>query len=206
MASAEGVIICLDPGHGGSDTGVVGNGITESQYVYRFCRRLEKLVDALPGCSGVSTRYADVDPSLAERGHMSQAARATAVLCVHVNGYHTAELSGALAICLPNDPIAELMCRAFLQALPADFLPTQRRNPYAPIIADVTDDPKTHWLQRSRNVLVPHSHSHPVLLELGYATNPDNARLIQSAYGIGALLVASLASVSCRLNASLKKS
>ena len=73
----EGVTICLDPGHGGNDSGAIGiNNVYEKNLtlkIAQYCKQeLEKY-----NCHVVMTRTGDTNPSLVDRAKFCKIARRT---------------------------------------------------------------------------------------------------------------------------------
>ena len=83
--SNEGVTICLDPGHGGNDSGAVGvNNAYEKDLtlkIAQYCKQeLEKY-----DCNVVMTRTGDTNPSLEDRANYAKSQGAQYLISVHLN-------------------------------------------------------------------------------------------------------------------------
>lgn len=83
--SNEGVTICLDPGHGGNDSGAVGvNNAYEKDLtlkIAQYCKQeLEKY-----DCNVVMTRTGDTNPSLEERADYAKSQGAQYLISIHLN-------------------------------------------------------------------------------------------------------------------------
>ena len=83
--SNEGVTICLDPGHGGNDSGAIGiNNVYEKNLtlkIAQYCKQeLEKY-----NCKVVMTRNGDTNPSLEERADYAKAQGAKYLISIHLN-------------------------------------------------------------------------------------------------------------------------
>ena len=83
--SNEGVTICLDPGHGGNDSGAIGiNNVYEKNLtlkIAQYCKQeLEKY-----NCKVVMTRTGDTNPSLEERADYAKAQGAKYLISIHLN-------------------------------------------------------------------------------------------------------------------------
>lgn len=81
----EGVTICLDPGHGGEDSGAIGvNNVYEKNLtlkIAQYCKQeLEKY-----NCNVVMTRTGDTNPSLEERANYAKAQSAKYLISIHLN-------------------------------------------------------------------------------------------------------------------------
>ena len=83
--SNEGVTICLDPGHGGNDSGAVGvNNAYEKDLtlkIAQYCKQeLEKY-----DCNVVMTRTGDTNPSLEDRANFAKSQGAQYLISIHLN-------------------------------------------------------------------------------------------------------------------------
>lgn len=81
----EGVTICLDPGHGGNDSGAIGvNNVYEKNLtlkIAQYCKQeLEKY-----NCRVVMTRTGDTNPSLEERADYAKSQGAQYLISIHLN-------------------------------------------------------------------------------------------------------------------------
>jgi N-acetylmuramoyl-L-alanine amidase len=86
--------IVLDPGHGGHDPGVSGNGISESELVLDVTLRLKKLLEKTPGIEVVMTRETDVFIPLEQRTAIANRESADLFLSVHANASRNLKASG----------------------------------------------------------------------------------------------------------------
>lgn len=83
--SNEGVTICLDPGHGGNDSGAIGiNNVYEKNLtlkIAQYCKQeLEKY-----NCHVVMTRTGDTNPSLEDRANFAKTQGAQYLISIHLN-------------------------------------------------------------------------------------------------------------------------
>lgn len=81
----EGVTICLDPGHGGNDSGAIGvNNVYEKNLtlkIAQYCKQeLEKY-----NCHVVMTRTGDTNPSLEDRANYAKSQGAQYLISIHLN-------------------------------------------------------------------------------------------------------------------------
>ncbi len=86
--------IVLDPGHGGHDPGVRGNGISESELVLDVTLRLKKLLEKAPGIEVVATRETDVFIPLEQRTAIANREGADLFLSIHANASRNLKASG----------------------------------------------------------------------------------------------------------------
>ncbi|RKD75265.1 N-acetylmuramoyl-L-alanine amidase [Sinobaca qinghaiensis] len=84
-----GETIAIDPGHGGSDPGAVGNGLQEKDVVLDIGRRVEQKLNAA-GSNVVMTRSNDVYVGLERRAQIANSANADSFVSIHANAFNGA--------------------------------------------------------------------------------------------------------------------
>lgn len=84
-ASLKGAIICVDPGHGGRETGSIGcSGIKEATVNFAIADKLRQELERA-GASVIMTRTSDTDVSLQQRVDTAADCKADLLLSVHNN-------------------------------------------------------------------------------------------------------------------------
>lgn len=79
-------ILVLDPGHGGSDPGAVGNGLREKDLTLDICKRIKKyLENDYTGINVYMTRTTDKYLSLSQRAQYANNKKADLFVSVHIN-------------------------------------------------------------------------------------------------------------------------
>jgi N-acetylmuramoyl-L-alanine amidase len=86
--------IVLDPGHGGHDPGVHGNGINESELVLDVSLRVKKLLENQPGMDVVMTRDTDIFIPLEQRTAIANREGADLFLSIHANASRNVKAGG----------------------------------------------------------------------------------------------------------------
>jgi N-acetylmuramoyl-L-alanine amidase len=86
--------IVLDPGHGGHDPGVRGNGLNEAELVLDVTLRLKKLIEKAPGMEVVMTRETDVFIPLEQRTAIANREGADLFLSIHANASRNLKARG----------------------------------------------------------------------------------------------------------------
>lgn len=76
-------LIVLDPGHGGSDPGAIGNGLVEKNITLDLARRVQKKLAGVADV--VLTRNSDAFISLADRADRANKVNADLFVALHVN-------------------------------------------------------------------------------------------------------------------------
>ena len=95
-----GKIICLNPGHGGSDPGAVGL-LRESDMNLIVVLRLGKMLTDL-GATVIYTRTTDRHMYLQDRTTIANNAKADMFVSVHHNGFYLPAANGSETVCYPG--------------------------------------------------------------------------------------------------------
>ena len=78
-------VVVLDAGHGGSDSGAVGNGYKEKNFTLSIVKAAKKYFDDNSSYKVYYTRLSDTYPSLKARYDLANAVDADVFLSVHIN-------------------------------------------------------------------------------------------------------------------------
>ena len=100
--SLSGRTVVLDPGHGGSNTGASGGGLTEADVVMDLARRIEGRLTAI-GVSVVFTRTEATCPTEDQRAALANAAQADLLLSLHCDSHDAADASGVATFFFGRD-------------------------------------------------------------------------------------------------------
>lgn len=79
------VKFCLDAGHGGKDSGAVGNGLQEKDLTLDITLRINDLLKQYQDVSTILTRSTDVFVDLSERASIANRNNCDAFMCIHIN-------------------------------------------------------------------------------------------------------------------------
>ena len=79
------VKIFIDPGHGGSDPGAVGNGLKEKDLTLKISKKIEALLKDYKDVEVKLSRTGDTYPSLTDRAKAANAFKADYFISVHIN-------------------------------------------------------------------------------------------------------------------------
>jgi N-acetylmuramoyl-L-alanine amidase len=115
LGSARSVLqtIVIDPGHGGSDTGVRGpGGLEEKQITLQVARRLRTLIEMRLGVRVILTRDDDTPVGLDDRAAAANNSKADLFLSLHLNASPVTAVSGAEVFYLRLDREGEDAKRA----------------------------------------------------------------------------------------------
>ena len=94
-------IVVLDAGHGGSDSGAVGNGLTEKGINYKQAMALYKLLEADSQIKVYMTRETDVYPTLQFRTALANDIEADLFVSIH-NNSASASIRGSETLYFPS--------------------------------------------------------------------------------------------------------
>jgi N-acetylmuramoyl-L-alanine amidase len=99
-SDGTGVLVCIDPGHGGSDTGARDNGVQEKDVNLDIAQRARALVEA-KGYRVIMTRDTDTNVSLAKRCSIANGAHASIFVSIH-NNARPPDVQGTTTYCYHN--------------------------------------------------------------------------------------------------------
>lgn len=85
--------ICLDPGHGGNDSGVAANGIVEKIYNLTVCNEIKRLLSNY-NCIVKLTRSVDKYVTLEGRCSFSNNNKSDCFISIHVNFFSDVSVNG----------------------------------------------------------------------------------------------------------------
>ena len=90
------IIIAIDPGHGGADSGAVGrHGTKEKDIALSVAKRLAKMIDAKPGMRAYLTRETDIFISLRQRIKRARENKADMFISIHADAFRDTKAKGA---------------------------------------------------------------------------------------------------------------
>ncbi len=152
--------IIIDPGHGGNDSGTIGeNGTLEKDLTFYTARLLARKLEA-SGATVIVTRSDDTYISLTDRVKLSHLNRADAFISLHYDSAEQATVKGITTYYYHNYQI-----------------------PLAKALSGAFEDTKELQIRAARfgDYHVLRSNSMPaILLELGYLSNAEEEELITS--------------------------
>ncbi len=115
--------VCIDPGHGGSDPGAVGNGQQEKINVLDTANRLKTWLDTDTGDTGgggswtvIRTRSSDVYVSLSGRTSYANSNGANRFMSIHNNGFSSSSANGIETFCYGSGSSTSFDLRNKVQA------------------------------------------------------------------------------------------
>ncbi len=92
----EPIIIAIDAGHGGNDSGARGlRGTEEKIITFQIAKKLEAFINAHSGMKAVMVRTDDYYVGLRERMKIARAANATLFVSIHADAFQDTQIKGA---------------------------------------------------------------------------------------------------------------
>ncbi|HYM25317.1 MAG TPA: N-acetylmuramoyl-L-alanine amidase [Vicinamibacterales bacterium] len=200
-AAASVRTIALDPGHGGEDQGVkTADGIFEKDLTLAVARRLKVTIEGRLGIRVLLTREDDRAVSLDQRTSIANNNKADLFVSIHANASMRRSLGGAtiysasFATAAARDAAAEESERVptfagglrDIQLVPWDLAQTHHLDQSTMfagmVLQQLTDRvPLAQVPVATAPLRVLASANMPaVLVEMGYLTNPEQERLLQS--------------------------
>ncbi len=90
------VVVCIDPGHGGKDSGAIGPGGTmEKNVTLAVGRDLAALINRQPGMKAVLTRNGDYYVPLKQRYEIARENKADLFVSIHADSYTSDDAKGS---------------------------------------------------------------------------------------------------------------
>ncbi|MFH0915348.1 MAG: N-acetylmuramoyl-L-alanine amidase [bacterium] len=164
-------LICVDPGHGGTDTGAIGaTGTLEKDFNLGIALLLaQSLRDA--GLRTIMTRQDDTLPTLQQRAEIANAALASLFVSVHNNAHSDADANGTETFYWGTPEAYSAEGKLLADAIQRNLLAA---------LGSADRGARTHW----RNLVVlAETCMTAALAEVGFVTNPEEeAKLKTPAY------------------------
>ncbi len=113
-SSAENhpLIVMIDPGHGGKDTGAIGkSGIQEKNVVLKISKQLANLINHAPHMRAVLTRDGDYYVTLHNRLVLARKNKADIYISVHADSYFNNWATGASVYALSKNGATSIAAR-----------------------------------------------------------------------------------------------
>ncbi|MGB1213238.1 MAG: N-acetylmuramoyl-L-alanine amidase [Pikeienuella sp.] len=99
----QGVVIAIDPGHGGIDPGAVHGDVNEKDLVLSYAQDIAAAISAVEGMHAVLTRTDDTFLTLRERVEFARRAGADAMISLHADALEQGVATGATVFTLSKE-------------------------------------------------------------------------------------------------------
>ncbi len=151
-------LVCLDPGHGGDDSGANYNGVMEKVPNLDIALRVRPILQSL-GYNVVMTRETDTTVSLQQRCDIANAAHADIFVSIHNNAY-TVDSKGTETYSYYNAPDGKRLATFIHQQVVQRIKLTDR------------------GVKEAGFYVLKHTNMTSALIEGCFLTNPDEAKLL----------------------------
>ena len=151
-------VICIDAGHGGKDSGAVGNGVIEKDVALKTALIIGEMLKE-QGFDVVFTRTSDVYVQLNERCKIANSKNADLFISVHINSAANENAKGTETLCYSKNKFAELVQKNLVSTLNTNDRGVKERKDLA---------------------VLNGTKMTAVLLELGFLSNREEAKMLQN--------------------------
>lgn len=208
-SSRRDIVVAIDAGHGGEDPGALGpGGLREKVVVYGISQRLEKLIEREQGFKPFMVRSGDYYLPHKKRRDLAHDAQADLFVSIHADAFTSPKAKGSSVYALSQRGASSTFARFLAQREnAADLVGGVSLNDKDDLLAQVLYDMSmSHTLDASLGVgsrvlynmdrisklhkkqveqaafLVLKSPDIPsILVETGFISNPEEARLLRTA-------------------------
>lgn len=173
----KGKIICIDPGHGGTDVGAIGHiggkDVYEKNITLSIALPLRDMLTSA-GAKVVMTRdtdkdvygpWADADPELQARCDIANEAHADAFVSIHIDSFSNSSVDGTTAYYNAKSskdlPLAQMMHQATMNSLSIPDRGVKSNDFYVNVYTTMPS----------------------VLMEMGFITNDHRVKMLTSSWG-----------------------
>lgn len=159
------IVLCIDAGHGGYDSGAVGNNLKEKDLTLKIVLEAKKYFDTNSRFQVYYTRINDTYPSLIARSDLANAKKADLFLCIHIN-YFNASSRGTETMYNP----------ARLSATKKNNITSyQLANAMQTATVNATGFPNRGLVERTGLSVLNHTNMPACLIEYGFISNKTEA-------------------------------
>jgi len=182
LAQPGAFVVLLDPAHGGEDKGVVNDSFQEKNLTLKLARLISEEARKTPGLQIILTRSLDKSESAVERRKALGTGKADCLLSLHVNAGFANKASG-YEIYFPGFDDMQ-GGKGNSQAIIKDMVKNRSLNDSVLFSQDLQAALETVFPRKGRGLrdapspLLTGLDIPGLALELGFATNPDDRKLL----------------------------
>ncbi len=112
LKDKKDLVVAIDPGHGGKDTGAIGiSGIYEKNVTLALAKKLKRYIDAQPGMRAILTRNSDTFIPLHKRVEIAHRKHADIFISIHADSYPSKKVRGGSVYVLSTNGASSVMAR-----------------------------------------------------------------------------------------------
>ncbi|PYL42183.1 MAG: hypothetical protein DMF42_07930 [Verrucomicrobia bacterium] len=177
-ASKPFVVVVLDPGHGGQDSGAMCGGVLEKDLTLDVARRIDRLLNS-EGIATLMTRVGDTYVSLADRAAFANRVRKCIFVSIHFNEDNQPVASGVETYYAAHQIIAGSFLASWLPFLwrPLSDSPNPESQNLAGLVQEALVA-RTRAIDRGTQArqffVIANVTSPAVLVEGGFLTNKED--------------------------------
>ena len=157
-------LVCLDAGHGGKDSGACGNGLMEKDIALKMVKKVGSILTA-SGISVVYTRTDDSFKGLSDRCRIANSKACDCFVSIHTNSAVNSQANGIETLCYTKNSLAFYIQQNLINELKLNDRGVKERKDLA---------------------VLNRTEMQAVLVELGFVSNSENAKLMQRESFLGA--------------------
>ncbi|GAB6034645.1 N-acetylmuramoyl-L-alanine amidase [Galenea microaerophila] len=203
------LVVAIDPGHGGKDTGAIGPHKTyEKTVTLAIAKRLKRYIDAQPGMRAVLTRDRDIFIPLKKRVEIAHRKHADLFVSIHADSYPAKKVRGGSVYVLSTKGASSLMAKLLANSENANLMDpkllSQKNKDVAFALSDMAREANIRASRKlAQNVLFEMQksvavHKHQVqsanfavlksidipslLIETAFISNPSEERKLTKRY------------------------
>jgi N-acetylmuramoyl-L-alanine amidase len=178
------VVVVLDPGHGGQDSGAMCGGVLEKDLTLDVARRIDRLLDS-EGIATLMTRVGDTYVSLADRAALANRARNCIFVSIHFNEDNKPVASGVETYYAAHQITAGSFLASWLPFLwrPLSNSPNPESQDLAGLIQEALvarTRAADRGVQARQFFVIANVTSPAVLIEGGFLTNKEDISKLAS--------------------------
>ncbi len=123
----SGVVVVIDPGHGGSDTGCVGvGGLVEKDLTLAIAKKVQQGLKGVPGVRVITTRDDDRDVAYRNRINFASVEKAALVVSLHGGASYASKAQGC-EVYYPRQPDVTTTPAGAAPSAPPSWVETSAR-------------------------------------------------------------------------------
>jgi len=155
------LIVAIDAGHGGKDTGAIGYHHTyEKTVTLKLAKKLKRMIDKQPGMHAVLTRKKDVFIPLHKRVQLAHQMDADIFISLHADAFDAKNVRGGSVYILSTNGASSMVAKLLAKSENAS-LQSFKQNTSNSDVAFVLSD-----LSREANIRASHKLANSVLREM----------------------------------------
>lgn len=152
--------VCLDFGHGGKDSGAVGNGVVEKDIVLDIGIKVSKILRQ-QGVEVINTRVSDVFVELDQRAYEANKANADIFVSLHCNSSPSSQAQGIEVFSYPTSIKGKELSQSILDSMIKNKLYTKNRG-----------------LKTANFAVLRLTRMPSALVEMGFITNTEDLKIL----------------------------